>query len=368
MIGVMNAYVTPILRGYYQRLQENLAAQKVTAPLSITTSNGGSVDIATAFRAADRQYLVRGGPASGVVAAIETSRRLGIDAIVTFDMGGTSADIAVATGARPEITTRSALGELPLILPVVNVSAIGAGGGSILRVDRSGFLKVGPTSAGAVPGPACFDKGGDQATHHRLLSRLRLSRSREFRRRRVAPFGAAGARRIAGGRRATRLYRRRRRGARCRRGAARCKLDDGDRDAQAAGAARQRAGRIHLAALWRRRPDPCGAAGGRGGVRPYSGSTAARHVLRAGRRGPPICAATSCARAASRSMQVGRAATRRLWQPWLQPCATRPNAGVPASAAVSLPGVPRSPPTCAIPTRRSTSPSAPTRANTSPSR
>ncbi|MDB5367798.1 MAG: hydantoinase/oxoprolinase N-terminal region family protein [Rhodospirillales bacterium] len=162
MVAVMNAYVTPIMRGYYERLQRNLASLSIVAPVSITTSNGGSVDLGTAYERPIDSTL--SGPASGVVAAIETARRAGIDAIVTFDMGGTSADIAVATGDAPEITTRSALGEIPLILPVVNVSAIGAGGGSILRVDRAGFLKVGPTSAGAVPGPACFGQGGADAT------------------------------------------------------------------------------------------------------------------------------------------------------------------------------------------------------------
>jgi N-methylhydantoinase A len=162
MIAVMNTYVAPIMRRYYGRLEANFRAQSINAPVSITTSNGGSLDIATAY---DRPIdSILSGPASGVVAAIDAGRRANIRRIVTFDMGGTSADIAVAVGDQPEITTRSALGELPLILPAVNVSAIGAGGGSIIRVDSSGFLKVGPSSAGAVPGPACFGKGGTEAT------------------------------------------------------------------------------------------------------------------------------------------------------------------------------------------------------------
>jgi N-methylhydantoinase A len=162
MVAVMNAAVTPIMRAYYDRLGRNLEGQGIAAPISITTSNGGSVDIKTAYERPIDSLL--SGPASGVVAAIEAARSVGIDRIVTFDMGGTSADVAVAESREPEITTHTMLGEIPLILPVVNVGAIGAGGGSIVRVDDSGFLKVGPTSAGAVPGPACFGKGGTEAT------------------------------------------------------------------------------------------------------------------------------------------------------------------------------------------------------------
>jgi N-methylhydantoinase A len=162
MISVMNAYVSPMIRRYYRRLETNLRALGLEAPLSITTSNGGSVDIATA--SARPVDTLLSGPASGVAAAIEAARQVGISQIVTFDMGGTSADIALAEGSAPEITNRTHLGEIPLILPVVNVSAIGAGGGSIVRVDDEGFLKVGPSSVGAVPGPACFNKGGTEAT------------------------------------------------------------------------------------------------------------------------------------------------------------------------------------------------------------
>lgn len=162
MVGVMNAYIAPILRRYYDRLQVNIAGHGVTAPVSITTSNGGSVDIATAYERPIDSTL--SGPASGVVAAIHTACLAGMPRIVTFDMGGTSADIAIAEGAAPEITTHSYLGEIPLILPIVNVSAIGAGGGSIIRVDEGGLLKVGPTSAGANPGPACYGLGSDAPT------------------------------------------------------------------------------------------------------------------------------------------------------------------------------------------------------------
>lgn len=162
MVSAMNAYITPLVDTYYHNLKAGFAGLGVTAPISITTSNGGSVDIETALlRPVDS---LMSGPASGVVAAIQAAHSAGLDKIITFDMGGTSADIAIAEGAEPEITNQAVLGELPLILPVVNVNAIGAGGGSIVRVDGAGFLKVGPTSAGADPGPACFGKGGTEAT------------------------------------------------------------------------------------------------------------------------------------------------------------------------------------------------------------
>jgi N-methylhydantoinase A len=162
IIAVMNAYVTPIMDRYYRRLLDVFGASGITAPVLITANNGGTIDIATARGRPIETML--SGPAAGVVAAIKTARQAGIAGIVTFDMGGTSADIAIAEGDTPEITTRTLIGELPLILPVVNVTAIGAGGGSIVRVDSEGILKVGPRSAGADPGPVCYARGGADLT------------------------------------------------------------------------------------------------------------------------------------------------------------------------------------------------------------
>jgi N-methylhydantoinase A len=162
MVAVMNAFITPIMRRYYQRLERDFVSGGFEAPISITTNNGGAIDLETAYSRPVDSIL--SGPASGVVAAIDAARRAGLSSIVTFDMGGTSADIAVAEGAAPEITTRTLLGEVPLMLPVVNVGAIGAGGGSIVHVGSDGVLKVGPTSAGADPGPACYQRGGVQPT------------------------------------------------------------------------------------------------------------------------------------------------------------------------------------------------------------
>lgn len=162
MIAVMNAYVEPIMRAYYDEIDRIFRDYGFEAPLSITSSNGGTIDLDTA-RARPIDTLLSG-PAAGVVAAANTSVRAGVSHIVTFDMGGTSADIAIIENGAPDITTETHIGEVPLILPVVNVSAIGAGGGSIIRVIDEGVLKVGPTSAGADPGPACYGRGGTAAT------------------------------------------------------------------------------------------------------------------------------------------------------------------------------------------------------------
>src|SRR5262249_55534302 len=104
------------------------------------------------------------GPAAGVIAGRELGRRLGRADLVTFDMGGTSADFSVIAEGEPRIVRERAIGGQPLRLPSLDIESISAGGGSIAWVDRAGGLKVGPESAGAVPGPACYGQGGRQPT------------------------------------------------------------------------------------------------------------------------------------------------------------------------------------------------------------
>ena len=134
----------------------------ITAPIYITANNGGSLSLQTArSRPID---TILSGPASGVVAAAITARPTGCRHFVTVDMGGTSADMSVIQDGEPENTTRTQVGEFPVIVPVVNVSAIGAGGGSIVWVDSYGVFKVGPQSAGASPGPVCYGRGGTEPT------------------------------------------------------------------------------------------------------------------------------------------------------------------------------------------------------------
>ena len=162
LVACMNASIQPLMQGYFDRLQQRLTENGVTAPLFVTASNGGSLSVATA-RLRPVETLLSG-PASGVMAASRLAGQAGIARIITFDMGGTSSDIAVSSDGEPEFATRTEIGGLPLVLPVVAVSAIGAGGGSVLRVDGQGVLKVGPESAGADPGPVAYGRGGTRAT------------------------------------------------------------------------------------------------------------------------------------------------------------------------------------------------------------
>jgi N-methylhydantoinase A len=164
LVACLNAYIQPLMRDYFDRLAERLAGLGVTAPIYIAASNGGSLGLAAA--AARPLETVLSGPASGVMAAarLAGAGEAGIDHLVTFDMGGTSSDIAVAVSGRPEFTTHTTIGGLPLILPVVAVTAIGAGGGSVVWVDEQGVLKVGPDSAGADPGPVAYRRGGTRPT------------------------------------------------------------------------------------------------------------------------------------------------------------------------------------------------------------
>ncbi len=158
----LNMYITPLMRGYLDELQRRLARLGTTAPLYITANNGGAIGVSTArSRPVD---TVLSGPASGVAASLHLAADNGIAQMVSFDMGGTSSDIAVGVGGAAEVTTRSEVGGVPLILPVIAVSAIGAGGGSIAGVDASGGLHVGPESAGAVPGPAAYGLGNREPT------------------------------------------------------------------------------------------------------------------------------------------------------------------------------------------------------------
>lgn len=158
LVTLLNSYVHPLMAGYFGLLQQRLAGLGLTMPVYITASNGGTLSIDTAR---DRPIdTILSGPASGVVAAQAIAGQTGIDRIITFDMGGTSSDIAVTREGNPEYTTRTHVGNFPLVLPVVDISAIGAGGGSIVWVDEHRVLKVGPGSAGADPGPVCYGRGG----------------------------------------------------------------------------------------------------------------------------------------------------------------------------------------------------------------
>ncbi|WEX08904.1 hydantoinase/oxoprolinase family protein [Chelativorans sp. AA-79] len=162
LVACLNAYIQPLIRTYFERLGKGLQERGITAPILVTASNGGSLSIASAVERPVETIL--SGPASGVMAAVRLAQATGVHSIITFDMGGTSSDIAIASGGMPELATRTDIGGLPLVLPVVDVSAIGAGGGSIVWVDPHGVLKVGPQSAGARPGPVSYRQGGTEST------------------------------------------------------------------------------------------------------------------------------------------------------------------------------------------------------------
>ena len=161
LAAVMNGYVGRRMQRYFSELRSGVAAIGVPGEVFSTKSNGG---IMTAAEAGKRPVeTLLSGPASGVIGAAFIGAAIGIDKLVTFDMGGTSADVAVIEGA-PRYSTENHVGDFPVIMPAIDVTSIGAGGGSIAYVDSSGVLKVGPDSAGADPGPACYGLGGINAT------------------------------------------------------------------------------------------------------------------------------------------------------------------------------------------------------------
>src|SRR5206468_3271217 len=138
---------------YFEDLERGLRDLGVAAPVLSTKSNGGVMTAAEAGRRPVETLL--SGPAAGVIGASFVARQAGWERVITFDMGGTSADVAVVDG-EPRFSTENHVGDFPVIMPAIDVTSIGAGGGSVAWTDRDGVLKVGPHSAGARPGPACY--------------------------------------------------------------------------------------------------------------------------------------------------------------------------------------------------------------------
>jgi N-methylhydantoinase A len=161
-VTVINAHVAPIMERYFSDLEKELRQMGVGTGILSTKSSGGVMSAARAARRPVETLL--SGPASGVVAAVEFGRAAGLDALVAFDMGGTSADIGLVDAGGARISTEATVGDFPVLLPAVDVSSVGAGGGSVATLDAAGVLKVGPRSAGAVPGPACYGRGGTEPT------------------------------------------------------------------------------------------------------------------------------------------------------------------------------------------------------------
>ncbi|MGO4836348.1 hydantoinase/oxoprolinase family protein, partial [Rhizobiaceae sp. 2RAB30] len=161
LTAVLNATVMPGVTTYVSRLEERLNASGVSAPLLLMQSNGGIAGTPTIRKAPALTGL--SGPAAGIVGAKAIAERCGIRDLITVDIGGTSADICLIKDGRVDLTSHGRIGNWPLSLPMVDMVTIGAGGGSIARVE-DGTLTVGPQSAGASPGPASYGRGGTEAT------------------------------------------------------------------------------------------------------------------------------------------------------------------------------------------------------------
>lgn len=159
---VLNAYLQPLMVNYLQSLAEAVREIAPAATLSINQSSGGLMSAARAARLPVRTAL--SGPAAGAVGAAYIARSARRPNVLTLDMGGTSADVCLIRDATCGISYEGSVGGFPVRLPMVDVNAVGAGGGSIAWMDRDGLLKVGPASAGASPGPACYCLGGEAPT------------------------------------------------------------------------------------------------------------------------------------------------------------------------------------------------------------
>jgi len=159
---VVNAYVAAPLTRHMDGLTSKLTGNAVASTPYTMRSNGGIMTFAAAKRLP--VTMTHSGPMGGIIGGTAIAAACGFKDIITLDMGGTSADVSLVAGGEPVLTTRGTVGRHPVLLPMLDLVTIGAGGGSVAWVDAGGALKVGPRSAGAVPGPACYDLGGDEPT------------------------------------------------------------------------------------------------------------------------------------------------------------------------------------------------------------
>ncbi|MCV6594673.1 MAG: hydantoinase/oxoprolinase family protein [Silicimonas sp.] len=176
--AAVNASVQPLLERYLARLRDELAGQGYAGDVLVMNGNGGMVSSKRVAREAAK--TVMSGPASGVMAAAYTGRQAGEPNLLTYDMGGTSTDVALIQGGAPPVSNEIEIEyAMPIHVPMVDVRTVGAGGGSIASVNAAGLLEIGPESAGATPGPICYGKGGTRPTisdANLLLGRLNPGR------------------------------------------------------------------------------------------------------------------------------------------------------------------------------------------------
>lgn len=160
--AVVNAYLGPTMHNYISRLTPRLGELGMRATPHLTQSNGGVVGFEAAAQTPVRAVL--SGPSTGVVAAEALGKAAGFPDIITFDMGGTSSDVALMQNGVPGLATEATVHGYPIKAPMMDIHTVGAGGGSIARIDTGGLLKVGPESAGADPGPVCYGRGATEPT------------------------------------------------------------------------------------------------------------------------------------------------------------------------------------------------------------
>ncbi len=159
---VVNAYLGPVMQAYIRRLGDRLAALGIVVAPHLTQSNGGVISFEQAAVLPVRTVL--SGPSTGVVGAREVGRQAGYSELITFDMGGTSSDVALLSGGECRLASEAVVHGYPIKAPMLDIHTVGAGGGSIAFVDSGGLLKVGPRSAGADPGPVCYGRGAVKPT------------------------------------------------------------------------------------------------------------------------------------------------------------------------------------------------------------
>jgi len=160
--ATINAYVQPKVINYLGAFEQALNEMGVPVPPRMTKSNGGVMSVAQAK--AECVQMILSGTASGVIGAGYIADQCGFDKLLSLDIGGTSADVAVIQHGRPEYGSGEVIGEFQIFIPSVSVTSVGQGGGSLAWIDRLGVLQVGPDSAGSLPGPVCYGRGGTQAT------------------------------------------------------------------------------------------------------------------------------------------------------------------------------------------------------------
>lgn len=159
---VLNTYLGPIMKNYVKNFQSSVKDTGIDVMPYVTQSNGSIISISETIDSPIKTAL--SGPSAGAVGAAYIGKLLGIDKIITFDMGGTSADISLIEDGQLKISHERYIEDYPARIPMIDIVAVGAGGGSIAYIDEGGALKVGPSSAGADPGPACYGKGGKHPT------------------------------------------------------------------------------------------------------------------------------------------------------------------------------------------------------------